>query len=575
MKFYLFLLLLPFCYAHCRARVCIYGECQPDSFIHQTAPPRWVTHLNIPPPPRAEGEDVQFLLLDRQVNVECQVIFHHVAKRLLTTKGIEQHAQIEIAFDPAYQSVILHNIVVYRKGQRIEYINLRNFQLCSSSLKSVVEDLCEGDTLEYSYSVKGFNPSLSFYDECPFQYPFRVERIFYRLTGFKHALHKSCQPSVCHYMDREEWVWSRAGAEPYFGEESSSVEVGEFATWREVSEWGAKLFQMTPLPKSIYQLTEAWKELDLKERIAAAVSFVQEKIEYEEGLIFHQPRSLCSILKTKSADTVDKTYLLLALLKSMGVEAVAVGVSAKTLESHLPSPTVFNHLLLRLSSSEFIDPCGLCRKYCSALLLDGSADGAVCLGSEEVDVEISSTYLLQQSRLKATLLIESTYQRKLAKEIKRQIEIQGRERVGLKLRALYQNLYGDIEEAAEIEVFDDAANHLFIVREKYLLCNPWQIVNQGQQKLLRIATLLQTPLLTGYCPLHVVEKIQVVSEGSMWRDKTESTTRLIDSQSALKEEALILELNTPFARRWDVTLPFLVCSYLSLAAALLLILLKR
>lgn len=61
-----------------------------------------------------------YLLVDSQVRIESSnvTVYRHVAVKALNEAGVEGIAQIEIEFDPSYETVTLHDVLVRRNDVR-------------------------------------------------------------------------------------------------------------------------------------------------------------------------------------------------------------------------------------------------------------------------------------------------------------------------------------------------------------------------------------------------------------------------------------------------------------------------
>ena len=83
-------------------------------------------NLNPQIPHNAIQKGVYYLLVDSQLRVNAsgeRESYHHFAEHIANQNGIEEISQININFDPAYQKLTLHDILVWRDGKSINKIS--------------------------------------------------------------------------------------------------------------------------------------------------------------------------------------------------------------------------------------------------------------------------------------------------------------------------------------------------------------------------------------------------------------------------------------------------------------------
>jgi hypothetical protein len=352
--------------------------------------PEWVKPISFEPLDRRNEEDdenMRYLLIDFQINLDENTRLTHVAKALITSEAVQQESLIEIEFDPSYESIILHSLCIHRDSQCIDKIFSSQKQIIQperdiddyqySGRKAwmmFLDDVKTGDVVEYSYSRVGQNPVFQeHYNETFFlQTSIPITHGVYRMIGSQNrVLHfKAHETTLFPVHDicpdsRREWSWEVFDVKPYQMDSSTPswhlgapvLQVSEFANWSEVARWGHELFS---LPNSyspeIQQLVDGWKKecSNDDEQIIRALRFVQKEIRYlgiEMGAGTHKPADPNVVLQRRYGDCKDKTLLLRALLALMNINSQPVLVSS-SLRDHLgdwhPAVNVFDHVILQI-----------------------------------------------------------------------------------------------------------------------------------------------------------------------------------------------------------------------------------
>ena len=112
-------------------------------------------------------------LLDTQVDTARQETFVHMAKEITSDTGIQSGANLQFLWDPSFQELTIHEITVQRGTERMNRLEPGKFkiiqqetdldrQIYNGTLSAVLflEDIRLGDKIEYSYTLRGGNPSL-------------------------------------------------------------------------------------------------------------------------------------------------------------------------------------------------------------------------------------------------------------------------------------------------------------------------------------------------------------------------------------------------------------------------------
>ncbi len=143
------------------------------------------------------------------------------------------------------------------------------------------------------------------------------------------------------------------------GKSPGTVELSTFTTWDDVASWYANLekgrFTATPeLRAKTLALTE--NLATDSEKIQALYAYVSKNIRYVSlsfGLGRYQPHTAAEVFANQYGDCKDKHTLLAAMLDVIGVHADAALIpSSHKLDTQIPSPSQFDHLITAIPSAD-------------------------------------------------------------------------------------------------------------------------------------------------------------------------------------------------------------------------------
>ena len=339
----------------------------------------------------SEAEDGLLVLrFEKQVSIGDQCRYYKKTTRILSDAGVQNGSEISINFDPVYEQLTFHDIHIIRNGQTINKLQLSRFKIIqqekelerhtydgSLTALLVLDDVRKEDIIEYSYSIKGFNPIFKgkYADDFDCNYAVPVSNIFYKLIvpGKRNVTIKNrntnITPSVTKKNDETVYEWKLTEVSPLHLESKTpdwfdpyaTIMVSEFNTWNEVSKWYAQLFPRNPhlspgLLKKINDIKNSHSDND--GRVLAALHFVQDEIRYmavEIGVNSHKPNQPDKIFGQRFGDCKDKSYLLATILNAMGIEANAVLINTtdkQILSDKLPSPLAFDHCTVQVKVND-------------------------------------------------------------------------------------------------------------------------------------------------------------------------------------------------------------------------------
>ncbi|WP_233842455.1 DUF3857 domain-containing protein [Dyella sp. 2HG41-7] len=328
-----------------------------------------------------------YLLTDTQVLAGGQ---HHVTyRRVVTTalnaNGVDAVANIEIPFDPAYQTLVLHSLDVVRNGHVISKLKTARIQILqretelearvydgTKTVNVALDDVRVGDTVDYSYSTTGRNPVFKGieFGTATLQFAVPVARVHVRMLSplEKHlaitARNTAIKPAMSEHDGLSDHVWDVVNPPvlkveddaPDWYSPYAEVSWSEFSDWAAVAQWAQPLYEVpTTLSPALQAQVDriAKSEPTPAGRMLAALRLVQSEVRYlgvEIGLNSQAPNSPALVYARRFGDCKDKTLLTLTLLKHLGVEAHAALVNT-TLQRGLAdmhaAPGMFDHVLVQ------------------------------------------------------------------------------------------------------------------------------------------------------------------------------------------------------------------------------------
>ncbi|MDG0856315.1 DUF3857 domain-containing protein [Roseateles puraquae] len=367
------------------------GVMAPEKRMSFAPVPAWVDAQQAPleakPPASGLADGRHHLLADQQVRVvgSTLVDYRHTATRAVNERGVEDIANVQITFDPSYQSLQVHRIVVRRDGREVSRVAPGALKLLQreSSLESLIydgritahvalKDVRVGDVVETVYSRQGSNPVFGEYRFGSFDFDWGVP------VALRHArllwpqgrplywkLHNGAQAASVTPVGAElDHRWRLRDVPARMVDDNSPgwydpyvwAEWGEFPDWAAVSRWALPLYRLPegPMPAVDREVARiAAQTSDPEQRLLAALRFVQREVRYlgiEMGVNSHAPHGPELVLDRRFGDCKDKTLLSLALLRGLGIPArpalVHTGLRHVTAE-RLPTPWAFNHVLVQ------------------------------------------------------------------------------------------------------------------------------------------------------------------------------------------------------------------------------------
>lgn len=547
--------------------------------------PLWVKPYDFPlgtVPIKPSQVNLQYLLIDTQRNWEEKTLYRHFAVKALTQSGIERISQLKVDFDPSYTQVVMHSIRVFREGKWLDRLENARYNLIQRetdleqnlyngdlTLVYFLEDIREGDIIEYSYSLKGGLPLFSshYTDMIYMQRNFSVEKISYRLLGHPELsfhikpVNTVIDPKISDLSPSlREWSWEASDTPPHSYETDqpdwhnppAHIEISQYQTWETVAK---KFYPLYILPSDFAQsispemgaLVEKWKisTSEASRRALLALRFVQDQVRYlgiEEGMGAFQPTAPSITFQRRFGDCKDKTFLLHALLQLMEIPSKPLLVHTtrgKRLLEVLPTPLVFDHLVLQLEidgTTYYVDPTFSLQggslqttffpTYEWGLLLSDDSKELIPLpkvifnNPTEID-----TFFTLESEDTAHLKIRSIFHESKADRLRRSLQWNGLKKIEEESLSKMQKVYGAVTLDAPLEILDDRENNVVTLTESYHL--PTQKLED--KKVMEVFSYTLRNYLQSrinperaapyqiYYPLWVKERIHISNPFNIWK----------------------------------------------------------
>jgi hypothetical protein len=351
--------------------------------------------------PQAEISDgVYYRVVEDQYRLseEGSESYSRIAMEIVDFHGLEEAAQIQVEYDPAYERLRFHRIDIHRNGEVLNHLeadhikiyqrekNLEQQLLDGLETASIIlEDVQIGDVVDYSYTIEGSNPAFDgkhFFDGF-LEWAVPVENLLFRVLADKSRPLKmksfgTREIPQTNYLrgGQTEYLWDRKDVPGVYLDDNipdwyypwAWVQFSEFSSWDQVRDWGMNLFLREDLDQNrLQQIYDQIFEdgMSHEQKALAALGFVQKEIRYMgielgEGAFIPTPAG--EVLRRRYGDCKDKVNLLWNILRGLGITSYPVLVDSYEkggIEKLLPSPHAFNHAILAMEWDDqlfYVDP---------------------------------------------------------------------------------------------------------------------------------------------------------------------------------------------------------------------------
>lgn len=510
-----------------------------NTFQRSSKLPSWVKPIQVPQAQQRSAvvirlHDTQFMVSPRPV------VFVHRVTQINDSSALGQVGQLGVDFDPTYQRLVLHQVRILRGSSVLDQtaaVQVRFLQRelgleqgvysGETSATMLVSDLRVGDSLEWSYSVEGINPvfadrfadTAGWLDYSPIErrylaltHPVR-RKIYWKLVGGTPAEQAEVQPRISIQGSTQTLEFERLGMpghepEPQLPSTQPNwpyMQFSEFPDWQSVATWAEGLFPpVNPLPDELKGVVaKLARESDPEVQSVKALQWVQNEIRYfsvSMGESSHRPHPPAQVLAQRFGDCKDKSYLLLTILKALGLQARPVLLSARAPNypaSLWPTPLAFDHVVVELNlggKTYHLDPTrsaqvgalsnmGMVQFNADVLPISAGTTGlskmmptnALALNTYDVHESFKVSRMDGPAELRSI----KTWTGTNAEQLRLLIRQLTPEQFDKQVMQGYDRRYPGIELADKPQVVDDTASNRVTLTTRYTVPRPLETITDG------------------------------------------------------------------------------------------------
>ncbi|MBD1363323.1 DUF3857 domain-containing protein [Mucilaginibacter sp. ZT4R22] len=560
--------------------------------VHISARPTWINPFKISDkklPLRQVENGFFYQLFEEQIHVEKQADYKRVIREIVSSAGIQNGSEISISFNPSYERLDIHDITVWRNGRASSRLNLKSFKVIadekelsrfiyqgSFSAFCILDDIRKGDRIEYSYTITGRNPIFGskFTDDIYLQLNQPYAQIYkalfaspQRKLNFK-AFNNAPAAAISNKNGLTCYEWNvlqtkvppYADNQPGWFDNYQHIQVSDYATWQEVTDWALKVNPIATNLKGSLAARVAKLKADAggnKEKyFRNAVQMVQDEVRYmgiELGEYSHRANTPERVYNQRYGDCKDKALLLASVLMANGIEAHMVLISSsagKTLGDYVPSPTVFDHatcVAIMNNKPVYVDATIAYQRgsgtniyfpnYVKGLVLKPGTNGLTSIApSKSGRMVLTENFIVpEDAKGKAELEVISTYTLNEADRVRDKLASGSMAETEKSYLNFYARSYPKIEYAADsIAVKDDTENNELTTIEHYKIPNYFKADKEPGQyyasfyaayinnQLPDISSNSKLPVTLNY-PSNLEYKVNVVMNNGWNIDKSTTT----------------------------------------------------
>ncbi len=520
---------------------CFLGFSQNDvrDKLNSKSIPNWVNRIGVSKSMAVndyeDHGEASYLLVDHQTNFMTEEAYHKFAIRLNNESGVQNNSELWFSFDPSYQELSIHSIQIIRDGKSIDCLNLNKIELVRNeknadrfiydglySAMMILEDIRIDDILVYEYTTKGRNPLYNDLVMGEYQFTFNVEIVRYHISFLIDAGREiysknfnNCPDPAIHQIGQTTmYEWDLSNIAPVYVDSDvpgwyhvyATYYISEFESWSEVVEWASELY---PFYESydihLYRVVEEIAGRgSKKEQVLNLVRFVQNEIRYlgiESGVNGMKPNPPVEVLNQRFGDCKDKSYLLVTMLRVIGIKADVALVNTylkKYVANQLPSPFAFNHAIAKFQLEGidyWIDPTlsqqggsldnSYFPDYGKALVLSSDYNSPIDVeGTDKERIEIRELYYARDSVTAIQFTVRSRYFGSEANNMRSSFSNTPLDKLKNHFLDYYSTYYPTIKMKENgLIVKDDKNNNILSIEEYYEIPDAWSKMDATSNEL--------------------------------------------------------------------------------------------
>lgn len=493
------------------------------------APPAWIEPVALPTVGQLPESSVgrHYLVIESQTHVAARTQYRRNAYRIVSEAGLRHGAQVNLSFDPTYETLTFHHLRVIRDGVVINKLAPDRIQVLQQerdlqrlmyngqlSAHVILEDIRVGDTVDLAYSIAGWNPVFGdrYIDAITLGWGIPVSHLRHRVVcppAGRPIRHRVAGDSPARLTETRtplgrELLWEARDLPavtfdnntPWWHEAYAYVQLTDFASWAEVVDWALPLYPLdVPLTPALRQQADALAVAHAtpEARTLAALKLVQEQVRYlgiEMGAGSHRPSPPGEVFARRFGDCKDKAYLLCRLLQELDIRAVPLLVHSSrrhTLKDWLPSPYAFDHVIVLATvgpHSYMLDPTLLHQRgslahhhttmYGPGLRVRPGVRELLEFprsGNDVSRTEVDEVFTVPGFEAPAELVVRTTSRGRAAEAMRDHLADSTREDLTKSYLDFYAHYYPEIASAGPITWTDDEAENRLVVEERYRITN--------------------------------------------------------------------------------------------------------
>jgi lipoprotein NlpI/transglutaminase-like putative cysteine protease len=497
--------------------------------------PAWVVAAAEIPNIAVDRAPMHYRIIDDQIRLTGAGPWYHThfVRVLDEVGGLGTASQIEIPFDPTFQTLVMHHIVILRDGKRIDKFDPGRVELLQRETQLerrvydgrvtasiVLQDVRVGDQIDIDYSIRGANPvfggrfvdtAWTISDKGPVaQFQYRLlapaaRKIEYRVGSPDISVQSKLSAGIRETVFRRTSVpqFRMDPGAPYIAMVADQIHFSEYHDWGEIKSWAKELFVEPSAPSpALDDAAAGIRRLapDPGARLLAALEFVQTDIRYfgtELGANTHRPIAPEKVLAQRFGDCKDKVLLLISLLRRLEIPAAPVLVST-TMRGRvgelLPSPLAFDHVIVRVDLKNGTFWLDSTRNHQTGTLSNRQARGlgkGLWLGDDTALLTVMPTpYDEVRMRVEDVIRVEKfaqdprlesriTYRGDLAELVREALATRPIGDIETQIDQAYLRIYPKIKTTSPLQMQDSQDDDALTIVQNFTIPEFWQLTDNG------------------------------------------------------------------------------------------------